>query len=61
MEHPISDQVARADSETALAQVTIEIPADLAEHIAVCCAKRGAQMVLALREVIEERFPLPPR
>ena len=34
------------------------VPVELSEHIARCCAKRGAKMVRVLREVIEERFPL---
>lgn len=39
-------------------RLTIELPADLHEHIARCCAKRGDEIIHVIRQAIEERFPL---
>jgi hypothetical protein len=38
-------------------QLTIEVPDALAEHIALCCARRGAQMADLLRQLVEREFP----
>jgi hypothetical protein len=38
-------------------QLTIEVPDALAEHIALCCARRGAQMAELLRQLVEREFP----